>query len=211
MISCYVILYLFVQVLTKGPLTVSEGGAVEYIELSATLPPRFICATSETLASAKGTCEITVFGFLGIESGDRKCLDGTNIPQAVIGWPQSYDDDIIVPCGVKVTESNWLRILRLAVKAKVDLINDTSYTRKLTIRQKLSVGTKQITTDLKVVEVGVYRFSLTTFPVTHFLKMIRNHMTTGTKRTEKTPRIYFELFTKVCICQFPSVGEIWKL
>ena len=147
---------MFVQVLTKGPLTVSEGGAVEYIELSPTLPPRFICATSETLASAKGTCEVTVFGFLGIDSGDRKCLDGTSIPQAVIGWPKSYGDDIIVPCGVKVTWTNWCKILRLAVKAKVDLIKDTNYTRKLTISQKVSVGTKQITTELKVVEVGVF-------------------------------------------------------
>ena len=158
-----VMLYMFVQVLTKGPVTVSEGGDVEYIELSATLPPRFICATSETLSSAKGTCEITVFGFLGIESGDKKCLDGTSIPQAVLGWPHSYGDDIIVPCGVKVTESNWLRVLRLAVKAKMDLTKDTNYTRKLTISQKVSVGTVQITTDLRVVEVGV--FSRSVFPL----------------------------------------------
>ena len=141
--------------LTKGSVTVSEGGDVEYIDFYATLPPRLICATSKTLASAKGTCDITVFGFLGIESGDRKCLDGTDIPQAVIGWPHSYDDDIIVPCGVKVTDSNWLRVLRLAVKAKVDLIKDTNYTRKLTISQRVTIGTVQITTNVKVIEVGV--------------------------------------------------------
>ena len=147
--------HIFVQVLTKGSVTVFEGGDVEYIEFFATLPPRFICTTSKTLASAKGTCEITVFGSLGIESGDGNCLDGTNIPQAVIGWPQSYDDDIIVPCGVKVTESNWLTVLRLAVKAKVDFIKDTNYTRKLTISQKVSIGTEQIITNVKVIEVGV--------------------------------------------------------
>jgi len=147
---------IFVQVLTKGSVTVSEGGDVEYIDFFATLPLRFICATSKTLISAKGTCEITVFGFLGIESGDGNCLDGTSIPQAVIGWPRSYGDDIIVPCGVKVTESNWLRVLRLAVKAKVDLIKDTNYTRKLTISQKVSIGTVQIITNVKVIEVGVF-------------------------------------------------------
>ena len=141
-------------------MTVSEGGDVEYIDFFATLPPRFICATSKTLASAKGTCDITVFGFLGIESGDMKCLDGTNIPQAVIGWPHSYGDDSIVPCGVKVTESNWLRVLRLAVKAKVDLIKDTNYTRKLTISLKVSIGTVQITTKVRIVEVGVYSLSV---------------------------------------------------
>ena len=146
---------MFLQVLTIGSVTVSEGGDVKYIELSATLPPRFICATSETLASAKGKCEITVFGFMGIESEDRKCKDETSIPQAVIGWPNSYGEDIIVPCGVKVTHSNWFKVLRFAVKAKVDLFKDANYTRKLTITQKVSVGTKQITTELKVVEVGV--------------------------------------------------------
>ena len=136
---------------------------MEYIEFFATLPPRFICASSKTLAAAKGTCDITVFGFLGIESGDKKCLDGTNIPQAVIGWPQSYDDDIIVPCGVKVTKSNWLTVLRLAVKAKMDLIKDTNYTRKLTISQKASVGSVEITTNIKVIEVGL--FSRTVLPL----------------------------------------------
>jgi len=160
---------MFLQVLTKDSVTVLEGGDVEYIELSATLPPRFICATSETLASAKGSCEITVFGFLGIESGDRKCMDRTSIPQAVIGWPHSYGDDIIVPCGVKVVDSNWFRVLRLAIKAKVDLFKDANYTRKLTISQKVSVGAVQITTELNVVEVGVIQvqschFSDYTFP-----------------------------------------------
>ena len=145
--------HIFVQVLTKGSVTVSEGGDVAYIDFFATLPPRFICASSKP-------CDITVFGFLGIESGDRKCLDGTNIPQAVIGWPQSYGDDIIVPCGVKVTELNWLRVLRLAVKAKVDLFNDTNYMRKLTISQKVFAGTKQFTTIVKVIEVGVFSRSV---------------------------------------------------
>ena len=151
-----IILYMFLQVVTKGPMTVSEGGDVEYIEFTATLPPRFICASSETLASTNGTCEITVFGILGIESGDRKCLDGTNIPQAVIGWPHAYDDNIIVPCGVKVTEMNWFWILRLAIKAKVDLIKDRNYKRQLTISQKISTGIKEFTTDLRVIEVGVF-------------------------------------------------------
>ena len=144
---------------TKGPLTVTEGGDVEYIEFSATLPPRFICASSETLGLTNGTCGITVFGILGIESGDRKCLDGTNIPQAVIGWPHSYIDDIIVPCGVKVTEMNWFLVLRLAVKAKVDLIKDSNYKRHLTISQKLSIGTVETTAELNVIEVGVFSCS----------------------------------------------------
>ena len=147
---------MFVQVSTNGPVIVSEGGDVAYIDFFVTLPPRFICATSETLASAKGTCEIKVFGTLGIETGDRKCLDGTIIPQAVLGWPQSYPGDVIVPCGVKITHSNWFWALRLAVKAKVDLINDTDFTGQLTISQKLSVGTNQVTTDLRVVEVCVF-------------------------------------------------------
>ena len=187
--------HIFVQVLTKGSVTVSEGGDVEYIEFFATLPPRFICASSKTLASAKGTCDITVFGFLGIESGDRKCLDGTNIPQAVIGWPQSYDDDIIVPCGVKVTESNWLTVLRLAVKAKVDLIQDTNYTRKLTINQKVSVGTVKITTNIKVIEVGV--FSNYTLPN----KMKITHITTVTKCTL---RHHFFILSCLTNCAFAS-------
>ena len=198
---------MFVQVLTKGPVTVFEGGAVEYIELSATLPPRFICATSENLASAKGTCEITVFGFLGIESGDRKCMDGTTIPQAVIGWPHSYDDDIIVPCGIKVTESNWFKVLRLAVKAKVDLINDTSYTRKLTISQKASVGTVQITTELKIIEVGVFRFSLATFSITHFLKINRNHITIVRKCAFKYHVYILKCFQN---CEFASCHLLEK-
>ena len=152
---------MFVQVLTKGPVTVSEGGAVEYIELSATLPPRFICATSEILASANGTCVITVFGFLWIESGDRTCSDGRRIPQAVMRSPHLERHDSFVECGVKVTESNWLGGLRLAVKAKMDLIKDSNYTRKLTISQKVTVGTKQITTDLKdLVEVGFFSGSI---------------------------------------------------
>ena len=145
---------------TKGPLTVTEGGDVEYIEFTATLPPRFICASSESLISANGTCEITVFGILRIESGDRKCSDGTNIPQAVIGWPHSYGDDVIVPCGVKVTETNWFMVLRLAVKAKVDLIKDSNYKRQLTISQKLSIGSVKITRHLKNVEVGVFSYSV---------------------------------------------------
>ena len=151
---------MFLQVVTKGPLTVSEGGDVEYIEFTATLPPRFICASSETLTSANGTCEITVFGILGIESGDRKCLDGTSIPQAVIGWPHSYGDDIIVPCGVKVSKMNWFHVLRLSVKAKVDLIKDRNYKRQLTISQKISTGIKEFTTDLKVIEVGIFSGSI---------------------------------------------------
>ena len=146
---------MFLQVVTKGPLTVTEGGDVEYIEFTATLPPRFICASSETLSMTNGTCEIAVFGLLGIESGDRKCSDGTSIPQAVIGWPHSYIDDIIVPCGVRITETNWFLVLRLAVKAKVDSIKDTNYKRQLTISQKLSIGSVKITTNLKVIEVGV--------------------------------------------------------
>ena len=150
---------MFLQVVTKGPLTVTEGGDVEYIEFTATLPPRFICASSETLTSANSTCEITVFGILGIETGDRTCLDGTSIPQAVIGWPHSYGDDIIVPCGVKVTEMNWFWVLRLAVKAKVDLIKDSNYKRQLTISQKISVGSVAITVDLNVIEVGVFSCS----------------------------------------------------
>ena len=150
---------MFLQVVTKGPLTVTEGGNAEYIEFTATLPPRFICASSETVTSANGTCEITVFGILGIESGDRKCLDGTSIPQAVIGWPHSYSDDFIVPCGVKVTETNWFWVLRLAVKAKVDLIKDSNYKRQLTISQKISVGSVANTVDLNVIEVGVFSCS----------------------------------------------------
>ena len=142
--------------LTKGPLTVTEGGDVEYIEFAATLPPRFICASSETLASANGICEITVFGILGIESGDRKCSDGTSIPQAVIGWPHSYGDAVIVPCGVKVTEMNWFMVLRLAIKAKVDLIKDFNYKRQLTISQKLSIGSVKINKHLNIIEVGVF-------------------------------------------------------
>ena len=148
--------------MTKGPLRVAEGGDVEYIEFTATLPPRFICASSETLASTNGTCKITVFGILGIESGDRKCLDGTSIPQAVIGWPHSYGDDIIVPCGMKVTKMNWFHVLRLSVKAKVDLIKDRNYKRQLTISQKISTGIEEFTADLKVIEVGV--FSCCTLP-----------------------------------------------
>ena len=154
--SSNITLYLFLQIMTKGPLTVSEGGDVEYIEITTTLPPRFICASSETLASVNGTCEITVFGILGIESGDRKCSDGTSIPQAVIGWPHAYGDNIIVPCGVKVTKMNWVHVLRLSVKAKVDLIKDRNYKRQLTISQKVCVGTVAITTDLKVIEVGLF-------------------------------------------------------
>ena len=144
---------------TKGPLTVTEGEDVEYIEFAATLPPRFICASSETLHSSNDTCEITVFGILGIESGDRKCSDGTSIPQAVIGWPHSYIDDIIVPCGVKVTEMNWLSVLRLAVKAKVDLIKDSNYKRQLTISQKISIGSVSNTVDLNIIQVGVFSCS----------------------------------------------------
>jgi len=173
---------MFVQVLTNGPVIISEGGDVAYIDFYATLPPRFICATTETLASAKGTCEIKVFGTLGIESGDRKCLDGTSIPQAVIGWPHSYGEDVIVPCGVKVTHTNWFWVLRLAVKAKVDLINDTNYMRQLTISQKVSIGTKQVTTDLRVVEVCFFLFSCATIPNTHFMKPHRNRITTTAKR-----------------------------
>ena len=134
----------------------TEGGNVEYIKFTATLPPRFICASSETLTLANGTCEITVFGLLGIESGDRKCSDGTSIPQAVIGWPHSYVDDVIVPCGMKVTETNWFMVLQLAVKAKVDLIKDSNYKRQLTISQKLSIGSVKITRHLKIIEVGVF-------------------------------------------------------
>ena len=157
-------------------MIVSEGGDVEYIEFSATLPPRFICASSETLGSTNGICEITVFGILGIESGDRKCLDGTSIPQAVIGWPRSYVDDIIVPCGVRVTEMNWLWVLRLAVKAKVDLIKDRNYKRQLTISQKISTGIKEVTTDLRVIEVGV--FSGTTLPHIRLHIVIKMNRTT---------------------------------
>ena len=146
--------------MTKGPLTVFEGGNVEYLEFAATLPPQFICAASETVASVNGTCEITVFGILGIESGDRICLDGTSIPQAVIGWPHSYGDDVIVPCGVKVTKTNWFWVLRLAVKAKVDLIKDRNYKRQLTISQKISIGIKKFTADLKVIEVGFFSSSI---------------------------------------------------
>ena len=151
---------MFLQVVTKGPLTVTEGGDVEYIEFAVTLPPRFICASSETLTSANGTCEITVFGILGIESEDRKCSDGTSIPQAVIGWPHSYDDDVIVPCGVKVTDMNWFMVLRLAVKAKVDLIKDSNYKRQVTINQKLSTGSVKVTSQLKSIEVGVFSCSV---------------------------------------------------
>ena len=145
---------------TKGPLTVTEGGDAEYIEFTATLPPRFICASSETVTSENGTCEITVFGILGIESEDRKCSDGTSIPQAVIGWPHSYGDDVIVPCGVKVTETNWFLVLRLAIKAKVDLIMDLNYKRQLTISQKLSIGSVKITKHLKMIEVSVFSCSI---------------------------------------------------
>ena len=187
-------------------MTVSEGGEVKYIELSATLPPRFICGISEN-----GYCDITVVGLLGIESGDRKCLDGTTIPQAVIGWPQSYDDDIIVPCGVKVTESNWFKVLRLAVKAKVDLINDTSYTRKLTISQTskahTSVGIALWTTVLKIIEVGVFRFSLASFPITHFLKINRNHITIVRKCAFK-----YHVYILKCLqnCEFASCHLLEK-
>ena len=159
---------MFLQVVSKGPVTVSEGGDAEYIELAATLPPRFICASSERLASANGPCEITVFGILGIESGDRKCSDKTSIPQAVIGWPHSYGDDTIVPCGVKVTAMNWFWVLRLAVKAKVDLIKDQNYKRQLTVSQTISVGIVKVTVELKVIEVGDFRFSLAAFHITHF-------------------------------------------
>ena len=168
-----VILYLFLQVMAKGPLTVFEGGNVEYIEFAATLPPQFICAASETLASVNSTCEITVFGILGIESGDRICLDGTSIPQAVIGWPHSYGDDLIVPCGVKVTETNWFWVLRLAVKAKVDLIKDRNYKRQLTISQKISTGIKEITADLKVIEVGFFLCSILPYIRLQFLFILK--------------------------------------
>ena len=152
---------MFLQVVTKGPLAVTEGGDVEYIQITTTLPPRFICASSETLALVNGTCEITVFGILGLESGDRKCSDGTGgIPQAVIGWPHTYGDDIIVPCGIKVTEMNWFRVLQLAVKAKLDLIKDMNYKRQLTISQKLSVDTVETIAKLKVIEVGVFSLSV---------------------------------------------------
>ena len=160
---------MFLQVVTKGPLTVAEGGDAEYIEFAATLPPRFICASSESLSSTNGTCEITVFGLLGVESGDRKCLDGTSIPQAVIGWPHSYIDDIIVPCGVRITETNWFLVLRLAIKAKVDSIEDTNYKRQLTIRQKLSIGSLKITTNLKVIEVGVFSWLILQYFQIHIL------------------------------------------
>ena len=161
MLHCYkrssnATLYMFLQVVTNGPLTVTEGGDVEYIEITTTLPPRFICASSETLASVNGTCEITVFAILGIESGYRKCSDGTIIPQAVIGWPHTYSDDIIVPCGIKVTGMNWLGVLQLAVKAKLDLIKDMDYKEQLTISQKLSVDTVETIAELKVIEVGVF-------------------------------------------------------
>ena len=151
-----VALYMFLQVLTKGAVTVSEGGDVEYIEIAATLPPRFICASSEALASANGTCEISIYGFLEIEAADRQCSDGSKIPQAVIGWPQSYGDDITVPCGVKVMETNWFWILRLAVKAKVDLIKDKNYKRDLTVVQNISVGIMESVVNLEVIEVGVF-------------------------------------------------------
>ena len=176
-IPCDITLYVFLQVVTKGPITVTEGGDVEYIEITTTLPPRFICASSKTLTSMNDTCEITVFGILGIESGDRKCSDGTSIPQAVIGWPPSYVDDITVPCGVKVTETNWFRVLQLAVKAKLDLIKDMNYKRQLTISQKLSIDTVETIAELKVIEVGIFSVLVSQHIriVTHFMKVNSDH------------------------------------
>ena len=176
MMLCDVILYLYLQVITKGPMKVFEGGNVEYVEFAATLPPQFICAASETLGSVNGTCQITVFGILGIESGDRICFDGTSIPQAVIGWPHSYGDDLIVPCGVKVTETNWFRVLRLALKAKVDLIKDRNYKRQLTISQKMSTGIKDITADLKVIEVGFFSGSVLPHIILFFIQMNKTNI-----------------------------------
>ena len=140
-------------------MTLSEGGNASYIEIVLTLPPRFICASSDELASANGTCEINIYGLLETDSTDQSCSDGARIPQAVIGWPRLYGDDIVVPCGVKVVETNWFWVLRLAIKAKVDLVKDVTYTRDLSVFLKISVGVTVVRTSISVIEVCVFSCS----------------------------------------------------
>lgn len=137
-------------------LTIIEGADTVYISIELTLPPRFLCAKAAAMAAdmpsdnttdadspddgdnagndTTDSCVIMIMVSVSTNIDDFKCLGSDDfIPRFVVGGMGPVDDGIVVPCGVRVTDENWLQTLVIPVKAKVDALFTVDYTRTLTL------------------------------------------------------------------------------
>ena len=70
---------------TRGPLTIDEGGPPAALTLQATMPPALICRAANLTANLThgSPCSVTVAAYVEVVNKD-KC-SGTFIPQAAVG------------------------------------------------------------------------------------------------------------------------------
>ena len=126
---------LALKVVTPDPVTVVEGGPVVMIGVQSSLPPKLSCNQTDT------NCEFHITAVVEITGDDLVCLGGEGIPQALVGYMDNYDMDVLIPCGLKITNTNWYNILQIPVIATTDMTVDMNVTRHMTVYYTLQIQT----------------------------------------------------------------------
>ena len=145
-----------ITVITPGPITINEGQEGVMIEIEVSLPPRFLCAASEAANTTDSECILHIMGSVSVEGPDLTCLESAAfIPQAVLGLPPTYDSEVVLPCGLKVTQLNWFFRLQIIVKATIDGVVDGDISREVTITQSIVVEETVLVTGYVIGTVQV--------------------------------------------------------
>lgn len=118
---------------TEGDVSINEGEEA-LIFFSFSLPPSLMCNSTDI--SGDNLCQIHISATVEL-SADVSCMDGSTIPQALIGYYSEYDEATLNTCGLKVTDDNWFQEFLIPVVATVDRQKDGDQTRHLYLYQQL--------------------------------------------------------------------------
>lgn len=143
---------IFLQLLTDK-IKVHEGAASVDIEVQSYLPPRLFCAPGDRLRY----CQLAI-GTTLIRKKEKKCPDGTEVAQAVFGYHGDINDR---PCRSYISMDNWQSILKIPVKATLDMLRDKNQKREISVFAEVFVNSRSVTQwELGKVEVWIIRLSL---------------------------------------------------
>ncbi len=127
------------QLLTKGPITLTEGGPGQYLDIEVPLSPSILSG----LPSTEGLVFIETY-FITVEHkgkqketicrrpGAKRAL----LPQAVFGVPSNFENSWPLHCGAPV-EDNGSNIIKVLVKAKYEGRKDGTKNRVLVVFQTI--------------------------------------------------------------------------
>ena len=141
------------QVVTVGPLSVTEGDGPEYIEVMTNLPPAYFCL-NRTLEDDDDVCKIAVWTYVD-PAVDLQCYEtNENVSQLAFGYMPDYPDDYRRTCGLFIGQLNWHETLRVPVYALMDGVVDGDVSRTVRVHHQVEYDSSYMYgSELGIVEV----------------------------------------------------------